>query len=143
MNALTRTILTLFILSSNTAAIAQTDSQPQVYTIVEQKAEFVGGNEALNTYIASNLSYPETARDKGIQGVVYVSFVILETGKVSDVKVLRGIGGGCDEEAVRVVNSMPDWIPGSQRGKAVRIRYNLPIRFTLTKSKKKKKKNKK
>ena len=121
------------------SSFAQTESSPEIYTIVEKKAEFLGGEEAMFKYIGENLSYPESARDEGIQGLVYVTFVIIETGKVTDVKVLRGIGGGCDEEAVRVVRSMPDWIPGTQRGKEVRIQYNLPIRFTLTKKKKKKK----
>ena len=71
------------------------------------------------------------ATDAGISGVVYVTFVVGKDGKITDVKVLRGIGGGCDEEAIRVVKSMPPWKPGKQRGKAVTVQYNLPIRFTL------------
>jgi protein TonB len=71
------------------------------------------------------------ANSAGISGVVYVTFVVDKDGKIKDVKVLRGIGGGCDEEAVRVVKNMPSWKPGKQRGKSVTVQYNLPIRFTL------------
>jgi protein TonB len=71
------------------------------------------------------------ANSAGISGVVYVTFVVDKDGKIKDVKVLRGIGGGCDEEAVRVVKNMPAWKPGKQRGKSVTVQYNLPIRFTL------------
>ena len=71
------------------------------------------------------------ARESGIQGTVYVTFVVEPSGNVSDVRVLRGIGGGCDEEAIRVIQSMPKWTPGKQRGKSVRVQFNMPIKFTL------------
>ncbi|MEZ4737873.1 MAG: energy transducer TonB [Flavobacteriales bacterium] len=71
------------------------------------------------------------AQDASISGVVYVTFVVGKDGKIGDAKVLRGIGGGCDEEALRVVRSMPAWKPGKQRGKPVTVQYNLPIHFTL------------
>ena len=71
------------------------------------------------------------ARESGIQGRVFSNFVVEPDGSVSNVKVMRGIGGGCDEEAVRVVKSMPKWKPGKQRGKAVRVSYNLPVNFKL------------
>ena len=71
------------------------------------------------------------AKNAGISGKVYITFVVEKDGSITDVKVLRGIGGGCDEEAVRVVQSMPRWSPGKQRGKPVRVQYNLPVRFTL------------
>ena len=71
------------------------------------------------------------AKDAGIKGRVYVNFVVYEDGSIKDVKLLRGIGGGCDEEAIRVVKAMPKWSAGKQRGKAVRVSYNLPINFTL------------
>lgn len=71
------------------------------------------------------------ARESGIQGTVYVTFVVERNGNVTDVRVLRGIGGGCDEEAVRVIKAMPKWNPGKQRGKPVRVQFNMPIKFTL------------
>ena len=71
------------------------------------------------------------ARESGIQGTVYVTFVVEHDGSVTDVRILRGIGGGCDEEAVRVINSMPKWNAGKQRGKPVRVQFNMPIKFTL------------
>lgn len=71
------------------------------------------------------------AKDAGVQGAVYVTFVVEPDGNITNVKVLRGIGAGCDDEAIRVVKAMPKWKPGKQRGKSVRVQFNLPIRFTL------------
>lgn len=105
--------------------------EPTIFTIVEENPEFVGGEAELFKFLGKNIKYPPMAKDAGIKGVVYVNFVVYETGEIKDVKVLRGIGGGCDEEAIRVVKSMPKWKPGKQRGKAVRVSYNLPIRFSL------------
>ena len=81
--------------------------------------------------IAGNIKYPEAAIDKNIEGRVFVSFVIEKDGSVSNVKVLRGIGGGCDEEAARVISSMPKWKPGKQKGEFVRVSYQIPIMFKL------------
>lgn len=103
----------------------------EIFTIVEDMPTFPGGEEALFKYLGNNIKYPQMAKEAGIQGTVFVTFVIGPDGKVRDVKVLRGIKGGCDEEAVRVVQNMPNWKPGKQRGKAVSVQYNLPIRFTL------------
>lgn len=89
---------------------------------------FVGD---IQKYLGDNISYPEAAKDNNIQGRVVVRFVVDENGKVSDVTVVRGIGGGCDEEAKRVVSSMPAWKAGKQNGKPVKVYYNLPISFTL------------
>ena len=77
------------------------------------------------------MKYPEEAKEIGIQGKVYVTFVVEVDGSITDVKVLRGIGSGCDDEAVRVVKSMPKWVPGKQRGVPVRVQFNLPINFKL------------
>ncbi len=103
----------------------------QIFTIVEEMPSFPGGEAELFKYLGKNIKYPEMANSAGISGVVYVTFVVDKDGKIKDVKVLRGIGGGCDEEAVRVVKNMPAWKAGKQRGKAVTVQYNLPIRFTL------------
>ncbi|MCC6385246.1 MAG: TonB family protein [Bacteroidia bacterium] len=106
--------------------------EPEIFTIVEEMPEFPGGGEkALLAYLSNNIKYPAIARENGITGTVYVTFEIDQNGKVKDAKVLRGIGGGCDEEALRVVRNMPSWKPGKQRGKPVRVQYNLPVRFVL------------
>jgi protein TonB len=82
-------------------------------------------------YLVENIKYPEEAKTKGTMGTVYVTFVVEKDGSVSNVKILRGIGSGCDEEAYRVVSGMPKWKPGKQRGEAVRCQFNLPIKFSL------------
>ena len=107
------------------------EAVPEIFTIVEQMPEFPGGEEKLFEYLTKNIKYPEMAKESGITGTVYVTFVVKGDGSISDVKKLRGIGGGCDEEAMRVVRNMPPWKPGKQNGKAVMVQYNLPIRFTL------------
>jgi len=106
-------------------------AEEEIFTIVEDMPSFPGGEEALFKYLAQNIKYPQIAKEAGITGRVFVNFVIDKEGNVTDVKVLRGIGGGCDEEAVRVVKNMPKWSPGKQRGKPVKVSYNLPIKFSL------------
>lgn len=108
---------------------AQPDTS--VFTVVETMPQFPGGQEAMLKFLVENISYPEEAKLKKIQGKVFVSFIVEKDGKVGNVKLLRGIGGGCDEEALRVVGLMPDWKPGEQRGQAVRVAFNMPIRFAL------------
>lgn len=103
----------------------------QVFQVVEVDPEFPGGMEALTKYLSENIKYPEQAKKDKIQGKVYISFVVEKDGSVADAKVLRGIGGGCDEEALRVVNAMPKWTPGKQRNTPVRVQFNLPIVFKL------------
>lgn len=103
----------------------------QIFMVVESMPEFPGGEPALYKFLAENIKYPQMAKESGIQGRVFVTFVVERDGRVTDVRVLRGIGGGCDEEAIRVVQNMPKWTPGKQRGKAVRVQYNLPVKFTL------------
>lgn len=105
--------------------------EAEIFTVVESMPEFPGGMGELMKYLATNIKYPPLAKESGIQGRVFINFVVEPDGKISNVKVLRGIGGGCDEEAVRVVESMPKWKAGKQRGKPVRVSYNLPVKFTL------------
>ena len=105
--------------------------EQEIFQIVEEMPAFPGGEAKLMEYVAKNIKYPQIARETGIQGRVFVGFVVEPDGSVSNVKVLRGIGGGCDEEAMRVVKSMPKWKPGKQRGKAVRVSYMLPVNFKL------------
>lgn len=102
-----------------------------IYEVVEVQPEFPGGMEALYKYLAENIHYPEQAKADKVEGRVYVRFVIEADGSVNNAEVLRGIGGGCDEEALRVVNAMPKWTPGKQRGEVVRVHFNLPIIFKL------------
>ena len=109
----------------------EVEAPQQIFTIVEQMPEFPGGEEELFKYLGKNIKYPSMARENGITGTVYVTFVVEGNGEISDVKKLRGIGGGCDEEAMRVVKAMPSWKAGKQNGKSVRVQYNLPIKFTL------------
>jgi len=105
--------------------------EAQIFTVVESMPSFPGGDKARIRFLNENIEYPTMARESGIQGRVYVTFVVERNGIVTDVKILRGIGGGCDEEAIRVVKAMPKWIPGKQRGKPVRVQFTLPIKFTL------------
>lgn len=94
-------------------------------------AEYPGGLEAMSSYIAKSVVYPEKAKTDGVQGKVYVQFVVEPDGSVGDVTVLRGVGGECDEEALRVVKSMPKWQPATFKGKPVRSKYVMPIYYTL------------
>ena len=100
-----------------------------IFTVVEQAPEFPGGMEALYQFVASNIKYPN--RDICATGRVIVSFVIEKDGTVSNAKVVRDIGGGQGDEALRVVKLMPKWKPGRQNGKPVRVQFNLPVNFNL------------
>ncbi|HYQ56007.1 MAG TPA: energy transducer TonB, partial [Draconibacterium sp.] len=105
--------------------------EAQVFVIVEDMPEFPGGEIALRTYIANSIKYPVIAQENGIQGKVYVQFVVSKTGQVTDAKIARGVDPSLDKEALRVVNALPPWKPGMQRGKAVNVSYTVPINFVL------------
>ena len=107
------------------------DSETLLGCISEPDPEFPGGMEALYKFIQDSLRYPKEALEKKIEGKVYVSFVVEKDGTITNPKILRDIGGGCGKEAVRMVMTMPKWLPGKQGGVPVRIVYNLPIRFVL------------
>ena len=102
-----------------------------IYQIVDEMPKFPGGEQAMFKFISENVKYPQKAKDKNISGRVFVNFVVEKDGSVDEVKVLRSIGGGCDEEAVRVVKSMPKWTPGKQKGEPVRVSYIIPFVFKL------------
>jgi protein TonB len=103
----------------------------KIFTVVEEMPQFPGGGEAaLLQYLRTNIKYPPMARENGIEGTVYVTFVVDKDGKVKEPKLLRGVTG-LDEEALRVIGHMPDWKPGKQNGRTVAVQYNLPVRFTL------------
>ena len=130
--------------ATSTAATPQSDnktkstkkSSGKVYDKVEVYPEYPGGTEAMISYLMANVKYPETAKTNKIQGKVMVSFNVMKDGAVSDVKVMKGIGSGCDEEAIRVVKGMPKWKPGQNKGKKVNVHMVLPIQFKLEAPKK-------
>ena len=109
----------------------ETVVEEEIFTVVENEPEFPGGMEALYKYFGENIKYPQVAKDNNITGKVYVTFVVEKDGSIANPKVLRDIGGGCGQEAIRVVKAMPKWKPGKQRGKAVRVQFNLPVSFNL------------
>jgi TonB family protein len=99
--------------------------------VVEQNPEFPGGYAAMQKFLHDNIEYPLTAQETGIKGTVFVQFVVSKTGKISNTKILRGIGQACDDEAIKVVNEMPRWIPGRQNGSAVPVIFQIPIKFQI------------
>ncbi|CAN5573388.1 energy transducer TonB [soil metagenome] len=122
----------------------ETTAEPEIFTIVERMPAFRGCEKEPNEdkrfactgakiaeYFSKSIVYPRMAIDNNIEGIVYVTFVIDATGNVKDVKVLRGVGSGLDQEAIRVATAMPKWSPGQQRGKPVAVQYNVPVNFRL------------
>jgi protein TonB len=103
----------------------------EIFTIVEELASPVGGMTAFHKFVAEHMKYPQQARRMAVEGKVYCSFVVNRDGTIQDVKVVRGLGAGCDEEAVRVIGLAPPWNPSKQRGKAVRSRFHLFITFRM------------
>lgn len=111
--------------------VVEEDSISPPYTIVEQMPEFPGGEAALRKYLSTAVKYPRIATENGVQGKVFVNFVVDKNGSISTVKVLRGVDSALDQEAVRVIKAMPKWIPGKQNGETVRVSYTIPINFIL------------
>jgi TonB family protein len=106
----------------------------RIFDAVEKRPEFQGGDNALMSFIAKNLKYPVEAHDKGIQGKVILRFVVASSGKTTNIEVLKSIYPALDNEAIRVIESLPDWIPGMQNGVKVNVHYILPVSFKLTNS---------
>ena len=132
-------IIILAYYSFSNQAFSQIDSKSKLtdtliydFDKVDSKPDFTGGEQARIKFLQMNVKYPKIALEEGIQGNVYISFIIEKDGSLSDVKILRGIGGGCDEESLRVIKLMPKWIVGKKNGDLVRVRFNLPLKFTLT-----------
>lgn len=107
------------------------DVEEKVYDIIEQMPEFPGGEEELMKYLSTHIKYPLISQENGIQGRVVLGFIVSKTGLISDVTVLRSLDAACDREAIRVVKTLPRWIPGKQNGETVNVRYTLPVAFTL------------
>ena len=107
-------------------------AEDEIFTAVEQQAEFPGGPRAFGSFLQKNLRYPSAAQRANVGGKVYVQFVVNTDGTIQDVQVLKSVGFGCDEEAVRVIKSVPRWTPGKQSGRPVRSRFTQPITFVLS-----------
>lgn len=103
----------------------------KIFMVVEDSPTFPGGEGEMMRYISNNIEYPQMEKENGIEGQVVVNFVVNEDGSISNIKILKGITKGLNEEAKRVIKTMPKWEPGEQRGKPVKVRVNLPIRFSL------------
>ena len=103
----------------------------EIFVVVEEQPEFPGGNAAMMKFLGDNIRYPVIAQENGIQGRVICNFVVERDGSITDVQVVRGVDPSLDREAVRVIQQMPRWKPGKQRGSAVRVRFTLPVVFRL------------
>lgn len=116
--------------NSDQKAVTEEDPN-KIFTAVEKEPEFAGGIEKFYKYLQNNIHYPAIAKENNVQGKVFVSFVVERDGTLTDVKVARSLGSGCDEEAVRVLRASPKWKPGIQNGRPVRVAYTMPISFAL------------
>ena len=105
--------------------------EEEIFTAVEQNPEFPGGQSAMYKFLGENIKYPAAAQRANVSGRVFVKFVVEKDGSIGNVEVMKGIGFGCDEEAIRVIKSMPKWNPGRQNGKNVRVFYNMPVVYKL------------
>ena len=110
-----------------------TEEDDVIFTLLEQPAEFAGGIEALKRFLQENMVYPGAARRMGVEGSVYVTFVVDKVGAISDIQLMKGISSECDKEALRVIGIMPPWKPGRQSGHAVNSRFVLPLKFSMGK----------
>ena len=119
------------VIQAPIAAPVEDPEENRIHVVVERMPEFPGGEAAMNQFINRTIRYPVIAQENGIQGRVVVQFVVNTDGKIVDVEVVRGVEESLDREAIRVVKTMPPWTPGRQGGKAVRVKYTLPIRFRL------------
>ncbi|MCD8263060.1 MAG: energy transducer TonB [Tannerellaceae bacterium] len=113
------------------SVVEEEESAQQIFTVVEEMPQFPGGDAALLQFIAKSIKYPVIAQENGIQGRVVCSFVVNKDGTIVDAEVVRGVDPSLDKEALRVINTMPKWTPGKQRGKPVRVKYTVPITFRL------------
>lgn len=124
-------MLCAFSLNVN-AQEKKTENSDVVFTVVENEAEFPGGVEAMNRFMAENIKYPTLAKQKNIEGKVIISFIVEKNGTLSDIRTIKDIGEGCGDEGVRIVKLMPKWKPAKQKGQPVRQQFLLPISFVLT-----------
>ena len=131
------TLVFLFCFASVAQAQEETsmnvpDNDTTIYTIVDKMPSFPGGDAFMYMFLAKNVRYPQRPREDGYYGKVYVKFVVETDGSLSNIEVLKGVGGGCTEEALRVIDLMPKWVPGETAdGKKARVNYTLPVDFRL------------
>ncbi|MCD0488532.1 TonB family protein [Pedobacter sp. MC2016-14] len=118
-------------ISHNAAAATGTSDNLVPFEALETQPDFPGGMQKFYAYLQKTVRYPAAAQEIGLQGKVFLSFIIEKNGELTDIKVDRKLGGGTDEEAMRVLKSSPRWIPGIQNGRPVRVKYNIPISFNL------------
>ena len=118
---------------ASTPVAPQAEKENKVYAVVDKQPSFVGGPAALKKFWEENIQYPEEAKKKNVTGTVYATFIVRADGSVTDIKIIRGIGSGCDEELVRVIKLMPKWVPGEHKGQKVDVQFNLPVKFQLDK----------
>ena len=111
--------------------VEQKEEETKIFEVVEQMPQFPGGDAALMQYLSSHIKYPVVAEENGIQGRVVCTFVVERNGSITDVRVVKSVDPSLDKEAVRVIKSMPNWIPGKQNGSAVRVKYTVPVTFRL------------
>jgi protein TonB len=108
------------------------DDENEIFKVVEQNPEFPGGTSAMTAFLRDNIKYPAAARENGLQGKVFIGFVVEKNGKITAARIIKDpVGGGAGQEALRVVNEMPNWKPGRQNGKPVRVAFTLPVTFKL------------
>jgi TonB family protein len=124
----------LLFFSLSAASQTDTSKKEEPLLFVDEMPEFPGGQDNMNKFIQKNVKYPKTELELGVEGTVYINFVVEKLGHISNVRVIRGIpcGEGLEAEAMRVINSMPNWKPGKQSGKYVRVQFSIPIKFTLS-----------
>jgi protein TonB len=115
------------------APVTTSENNTQIFTAVEQEPSFPGGMEQFYRFLQTNIRYPAKAFENNVQGKVFLTFVVEKDGSLTDIKVVRGIGSGCDEEARRVFTISPKWKPGIQNGRPVRVQYTMPVSFSLAK----------
>lgn len=108
------------------------DNPNQIFQAVEQQPAFPGGDGGFGKYLGKAIHYPAVARENNVQGRVILTFVVEKDGSLTDIKVLRGIGSGCDEEAIRALKASPKWKPGIQNGRPVRVQFSVPVAFSLS-----------
>ena len=145
----TFTFITSFLILSFQTNAQESDSTvvdstqtEQIFTIVETLPSFPGGMPAFYRYVGKNMNYPTQAKRMGVEGKVLLTFVVDKTGTIKDIEVVRGIGSGCDQEAIHVLKNSPKWNPGIQRGRKVNTKMMIPLIFKLSDPKKGKKKKK-
>lgn len=129
VNVITAPALT--VTAPNGVAAEVAPEKEKEYLVVDQKPEYMGGNAAMGEFLQKHLRYPSPAVQAGVEGRVFLEFTVGNDGRIENVKTIKGIGFGCDEEAERVVKLMPDWKPGKQAGTPVRVRFTLPIVFKM------------